>query len=234
MSSTHFHRLAAAAGLGALLLVQGCASTPPSIVGGPLSVPPQQPPTYIERPLNGAIFQPGMNAGTLFSNERRPQAVGDTLKIDIAESLKASQKVSTDTSRDNKVAVKGPGGSKAGGLWGHVVNADVNASGSDAYKGDGSTAAETSFDAKMTVSVINVLPNGHLLVAGQRSIGLNGGVNTLRFSGIVNPRDLRAGNVVASRDVADARLESVGAGDVSEAASRNWIQRVLTRSLTIW
>lgn len=226
------HRGAAAA--AALALLQGCASAPPSIVSGPLNVPPTQPPMYIERPLNGAIFQPGMNAGTLFSNERRPQSVGDTLKVDISESLKASQKVSTDTSRDNKVAVKGPGHSKVGGIVGGIVNADASASGSDSYKGDGSTEAVTSFDAKMTVSVINVMPNGHLLVAGQRSIGLNGGVNTLRFSGIVDPKDLRAGNVVASRDVADARLESVGAGDVSEAASRNWIQRVLTRSMSIW
>ena len=195
---------------------------------------PTPPLAYVERPLTGAIYHPGMNSATLFSNERRPQAIGDKLKVDISESLKASQKVSTDTSRDNKVAVKGPGGSKAGGVLGAIVNADANASGSDAYKGDGSTEASTSFDAKMTVSVINVLPNGHLLVAGQRSVGLNGSVNTLRFSGVVDPRDLRAGNIVASRDVADARLESVGAGDVSEAASRNWIQRVLTRSMTVW
>lgn len=215
-------------------LIAGCASQPPSIVDGPLTALPVQPPTYLERPTNGAIFQAGMNAETLFSSERRPQAVGDTLKVDIAENLRANQKVATDTSRDNKLAVKGPGTAKPGGLLEPIINADLSASGSDAYKGNGRTETSTSFDAKLAVTVINVLPNGHLVVAGQRSTGLNGGVNTLRFSGIVNPRDIRTGNVVQSRDVVDAKLESVGSGDVSEAASRSWLQRVLTRSLSIW
>ena len=65
-------------------------------------------------------------------------------------------------------------------------------------------------------------------------MGLNKGVNTLRFSGIVNPRDIRPGTVGASRDVVNASLESVAQGDVSEASSRSWLQRVLARSLSIW
>ena len=71
-------------------------------------------------------------------------------------------------------------------------------------------------------------------MAGERSMGLNGGVSTLRFSGIVNPRDIGPGNVVASADVVNANLESVAQGDVSDAASRSWLQRVLARSLSIW
>ena len=82
--------------------------------------------------------------------------------------------------------------------------------------------------------MINVLPNGHLVVAGERSVAMNGGTSTLRFSGIVNPRDIRAGNVVASADAVNARVELVGQGDVSEAATRNWLQRVLTSSMTVW
>ena len=72
------------------------------------------------------------------------------------------------------------------------------------------------------------------LSAGERNVGLNKGVNTLRFSGIVNPRDIRPGNLVSSRDVVNASLESVAQGDVSEASSRSWLQRVLARSLSIW
>ena len=84
------------------------------------------------------------------------------------------------------------------------------------------------------MTVINVLPNGNLLVAGERSMGLNGGVSTLRFSGIVNPRDIGPGNVVASRDVVNASLENAARGDIAEATSRSWLQRVLARSLSIW
>lgn len=221
--------IAVAAALG------GCASSPPSIVQGPLTVPPAPAPQYLERPINGSIFQVGMTAGTLYSGERRPKAIGDTLKVDIGEHLQASQRQSGDTSRDNKASVKGPGtSSKTGGLVESILNANASASSSDSFKGSGLSEASSTFTANLVVTVINVLPNGHLVVAGERSTALNGGVNTLRFSGVVNPGDIKAGNLVASRDVASVKLESAGSGDVSDAATRNWLQRVLTRTLSIW
>jgi flagellar L-ring protein precursor FlgH len=218
----------------ALLLGACAASKPPALVQGPLLAPPPQAPLYLERPSNGAIYQAHMNSGSLFSSERRPRAIGDTLKVDIAESQQATQRQSTDTSRDNKVAVKGPGSGNKNGVIGAILNADASASGSDAFKGSGSTEASSSFTGHVAVTVINVLANGHLLVAGERSTGLNNGVSTLRFSGVVDPHDIRAGNIVSSRDVVNASLENVAQGDVSEAASRSWLQRVLTRSLSIW
>lgn len=71
----------------------------------------------------------------------------------------------------------------------------------------------------LAASVINVLPNGHLVVAGERGVAMNGGTSTLRFSGIENPRDIRPGNIVPSGDAVNARVELVGQGDVSEAAN---------------
>jgi flagellar L-ring protein precursor FlgH len=225
-----------AAALALATLLAGCAGAPPSIVSGPLIAPPLQPPEsiYLERPPNGAIYQAHLQTGSLFSNERRPQRIGDTVKVEIAEALKASQKLNTDTSRNNQLAVKGPGGSQAGGLLGAILNADASASGSDAYKGQGQTENTASFSAQMAASVINVLPNGHLVIAGERSMAFNGGVNTLRFSGVVDPRDIRLGNVVVSADVVNARLEVAGKGELSEAAQRSWLQRVLTQSLAVW
>lgn len=215
-------------------LLGACSSPTPPTVPGPMLVQPPQAAMYIERPANGAIYQPGMTPTSLFSGEKRPSAIGDTLKVDIQETLKASQKQTTDTSRDNKVAVKGPGGQSNVGAVERLLNLNANAAGSDSFKGSGTTETDNSFVTQVAVSVINVLPNGNLLVAGERNVGLNKGVNTLRFSGIVNPRDIRPGNIVASRDVVNASLESVAQGDVSEASSRSWLQRVLARSLSIW
>lgn len=228
-----WHLGTAVTALPAALLPGGC-STPP-LVQGPLLAAPVKAPLYLERPNNGAIYQAHMPVNSLFSSERRPQAIGDTLKVDIAESLQASQRSSSDTSRENKLAVKGPGpGRKSGGVIETLLNADATASGSDSFKGAGTTEASSSFSTQLAVTVINVLPNGHLVVAGERSTGLNGGRNTLRFSGTLDPRDIRPGNVISSKDVVNASLENVGQGDVSEAASRSWLQRVLTRSLSIW
>ncbi|QPF75075.1 flagellar basal body L-ring protein FlgH [Roseateles sp. DAIF2] len=229
----HSRRRFGALALAALLA--GCAGgPPPSIVHGPLIAPPMQPATYVERVNKGGIYQPHMQTTSLFSNEKKPRQIGDSVKVDIAEHLRASQKQATDTSRDNKLAVKGPGGSQAGGLLGSILNADARASGNDAFKGSGQTESTSSFAAQLAAAVINVLPNGHLVVAGERSMAFNGGVSTLRFSGVVDPRDIKPGNVVASVDVVNARLEVAGQGDVSEAAQRNWLQRVLTQSLSVW
>ena len=223
-----------AVALAAAALLAGCAGAPTGLVTGPTLAMPVQAPAYVERVNNGAIYQPHMSAASLFSGERPPRQIGDTLKVDIAESLSATNRVRTDTSRDNKVASKGPGSSQSGGLVNKILNLDASASGSDSFKGEGNTESSSSFSGRLAASVINVLPNGYLVVAGERSIALNGGQNTLRFSGIVNPRDIGAGNIVASGDVVNARLELAGRGDVSEAATRSWLQRVLTSSLAVW
>lgn len=215
------------------LSIAACSSTP--VVPGPLQVSPPLQPAYLERPSNGSIYQPHMNAASLFSADRKPRQIGDKLKVDIAETLKASQKLATNTSRDNKLANKGPGdGSNNHGLFRALANINATAAGSDSYDGSGKTEQSSSFNAQLAVAVVNVLPNGHLVVAGERSMAFNGGQNTLRFSGIVNPQDIRPGNIVASADVVNARLEVAGQGDVSEAASRNWLQRVLTHTMSVW
>ncbi|MES1163260.1 MAG: flagellar basal body L-ring protein FlgH, partial [Rhizobacter sp.] len=219
---------ALAATLAALLA--GCASAPPTITRGPLTAAPMPAPAYMEPVITGAIFRPGTMTDSLFSDERKPRSVGDNLKVDISESLSASSKLSTDNSRENKVASKGPGSNSnsLGGILKGLLNMDASASGSDSFKGAGNTENTNKLTGRLSASVVNVLANGHLVVGGERSIAFNNGVSTLRFSGVVNPRDIKAGNVVMSGDVVDARLEVVGQGDVSETASRSWLQRFLT------
>jgi flagellar L-ring protein precursor FlgH len=220
----------------ASVVLAGCASQPPSIVATPYIVPPLAQPAFIERANTGSIYQPNGAAASLFTTEKKPRYVGDTLKIDIAESLSTSNKIASNTSRENKLASKGPGnGSDSlGGLLKGIVNQDTTASGSDSFKGAGNTDSSNKFNGRIAASVINVMANGNLLVAGQRSIAVNQGITTVRFSGVVNPVDIKPGNVVASGDVVDARLESVGQGEVSDAASRTWIQRLVTKGLSVW
>ena len=217
-------------------LLGACSTpTPVSTVPGPLTATPLAAPLNIERANTGSLFQPGMTTASLFTDRRKPRAVGDTLKVDIAESINASNVLTTDNSRSNAMSTKGPGVKGVGsGIIRSLLNLDASAKGSDSYKGKGKTTDVSSFTGQLTATVINVLPNGNLVVAGERSVALNGGVRTLRFSGVVDPKDLASGNVVASADVANARLEVAGQGDVSEAASRNWLQRVLTNSLSVW
>lgn len=234
MNTVFDHGVKYLVGICLLVMISAC-STPDPYVTSPMQVPVAPSPNYIEHIHTGAIFQPGMQTVSLFSSERRPRAIGDTLKIQIVESTKATRDLNTSTIRANKVASKGPGGGGGkGGLINRLLDIDAEASGSDSFKGAGSTDNTSTLNAEITASVINVLPNGHLAVAGEKGVALNGGVSTLRVSGVVNPNDIGPGNIVSSVNMLNARYELGGQGDVSDAATRNWLQRFLTKHMTIW
>jgi len=220
-----------------LALVLGACSSDPSLVRGPTSNRPIQQLASVERELNsGAIFQPGsLSSMVMFREDTKPSRIGDTLKIDISEALTSTNKSDTKTSRANTVATKGPGGANTiSGLINQIINADASASGSDTFEGKGNMENTNKLKGKLAASVINVLPNGNLVVAGEKSLAFNGSVNTLRFSGVVDPADIKSGRTVASSDVVDARLEQVGAGLISDTSSRGWLQKMLTDALVIW
>ncbi|HEY9027183.1 MAG TPA: flagellar basal body L-ring protein FlgH [Burkholderiaceae bacterium] len=213
----------------------GC-STPPQLVTGPTSVRPVPPPSYAERTVTGGIYRSNMNNVSLFSDQRKPQAIGDTIKIDISESLDASSVVNSVNSRENAVTSKGPGmnSNSLGSLLKGLANMDATASGSDSFTGKGNSQNTAKFNARLSAYVINVLSNGNLVVAGERSMSFNGTLNTLRFSGVVNPLDIKAGGIVASGDVVDAKTELTGSGGTADTASRSWLQKLLTDGLSVW
>lgn len=231
--SVRSHTVAAA--VGVLAVVSGCSSgQDPHVVEGPLSAAPVPHPTNVERINNGSIFQPGMTSASLFTDERKARFVGDNVKINIAETLNATSTVKIDAKRETALTQKGPGGKSGVGLATKILDLDATASGSSSIKGGGTTSNSGTFTAVVPASVINVLPNGNLVVAGDRAISLNGDVKVLRFSGILNPRDIHSGNAVDSADVVNARLEVLSRGELSDTSSRNWIQRVIASSLAFW
>lgn len=217
-------------GLVAALSLLSACSTPPPMIVGPTSVRPVYPVANIEN--NGAIFR--VSSAQLFE-ESTTHYVGDILKVDIAESLTGSNKSASSASRDTSMSQKGPGaGQSMSGLLASIFNINDTASGSDTFKGTGQTENANSMTGSLMVSIIEVLPNGNLVVAGEKRIGMNGNINTLRFSGVVRARDIRGGNVVSSSNVADARLEQVGGGMVADANSPGWMQKFFRSVLTFW
>lgn len=214
-------------------MLSGCATSEKPLVDSPVAVAAMPRMAKIERVNTGSLYH-ASTFSSPFNGRARPRNVGDSLKVEISESMSASSKAKTDTSRKNAMANKGPGTNSGTGFLGSILNLDAQASGSDSFSGDGSTSNSSNFTGQIAASVINVLPNGHLVVAGERSIAMNGDTKTLRFSGVVDPRDFKPQNIVASADVINAKMEVVGRGDTSEAGQRTWLQRVLTNSLAIW
>ncbi len=217
-------------GLLGVSLLSACTSPEP-MIPGPTSVRPAYPVANIEG--NGSIFH--VSSAQLFEEPTRLN-VGDIIKIDISETLTGSNKSTTTATRDTSLKQVGPGtgpNSALSGLLSSIFNLNATASGSDSFKGSGQTDNANTMTGTLMASVIEVLPNGNLMVAGEKRIGMNNSVNVLRFSGVVRTRDIRGGSV-ASSNVADARLEQVGGGAVADSVGQTPAQQFFRSLFTFW
>ena len=106
-----------------------------------------------------------------------------------------------------------------------LAKLNVAASNDTAFSGKGGTESANTFQGSITTTVMQVLPNGHLVVAGEKQIGVNQNVDVLRFSGQVDPRTIAQGNAVPSTSVANVRIEQRGRGATSDAHAIGWLSR---------
>jgi len=100
------------------------------------------------------------------------------------------------------------------------------------FNSQGQSQQSNSLIGNITVTVIQVYPNGNLLVRGEKAVGLNQGYETIKISGIVRPYDIRADNTVLSTQVADVRVEYRGKGALADANRQGWLSRFF--SSVIW
>lgn len=156
--------------------------------------------------------------------DHRARFKGDILTIQISESIDATQSNSMSASRSDSASIDVP--LIQGFFGGNDLKAiNGSASSSKSFDGSGDTAANNNFAGTLTVSVTDVLPNGYLRVVGEKQIGTNRDVQYLKFAGVVNPVDIRTGNVVSSSKVADARIEYRGQGTLDSATAMGWLSR---------
>ncbi|HWP20431.1 MAG TPA: flagellar basal body L-ring protein FlgH [Burkholderiaceae bacterium] len=204
----------------AAFAMTGCATMDPKVeVAEPTALRPQ--PVSPPQVANGAIFQ-AVAYRPLFE-DHRARLPGDTLTINIVERVQASQRSTTTVDRTGKVEA---GVTALPFLSPNSFNrAGVSGSSSNTFSGKGGTESTNNFTGTITATVIEVLPNGHLVIAGEKQIGLNKNVEVMRFSGRVDPRAIQAGNMVASSQIADVRLQYKGQGQQAEAQGIGWLAR---------
>lgn len=170
---------------------------------------------------NGAIFQSSPYRG-LFE-DRRARRVGDILTIQIQERTSARQKADTSMGRDGKLEAS------IGALPLFSANsfgkAAAKGSSSNSLDSKGETGTDNTFTGSISVTVVRTLANGNLLVAGDKQVGINHNVDVMRFSGVVNPATIQPGNQVPSTEVAEARLEYRGRGDMDRAQTTGFLSR---------
>lgn len=204
----------------AAVLLAGCVTTtPPTAVHQPMTVRPELRMAAV--PANGSIYN-AATARPLFE-DRRARLVGDTLTINIAEKTAAAKKSDTKADRSHESELSIP--TIAGLPLKSFQGATLAGSSSTAFEGSGENTSSNNFTGTLTVTVIEVYPNGNLLVSGEKQIGLKEGEEFIRFSGVVNPTTITASNTVQSTQVADARIEYKANGFIDSAQVMGWLGR---------
>ena len=213
--------------LGILILsalFTGCSVSPAKLANEGFETvrPPYASPPP---PLQGAIFQAGY--GLALYEDIRAHLVGDILTVVLLERTNATKQASTSTLKDSTIELPNPT------LFGSPfrinskgkVSLETNVESANAFDGEADSAQSNSLTGNITVTVAEVLPNGNLIVQGQKRMTINQGEEFVRFSGIVRPADINPDNTVLSTKVANARIAYVGEGMLADANTQGWLGR---------
>lgn len=201
-------------------LLAGCVTmTPSTAVHQPMTARPEVRPASL--PANGSIYNVA-SARPLFE-DRRARFIGDTITINIAEKTAAAKKSDTKAERTDDRTLGVP--TVAGLPFASFQGAKLATNSETKFDSTGENTSSNNFTGTLTVTVIDVYPNGNLLVSGEKQIGLKEGEEFVRFSGVVNPINITAGNTVQSVQVADARIEYKANGFIDSAQVMGWLGR---------
>lgn len=174
-------------------------------------------------PTDGAIYASGREIA--YFQDLKARRKGDLITIRLQESTNASKTSSTESKKDSTAAITGPT------LLGRPVT--VNGTevlsgaldGTRSFKGTGTSSQQNALTGSITAVVAEVLPNGNLVVEGEKWLRLNQGDELVKVRGVVRPFDVLADNSVTSDRVADARISYAGRGALADANKQGWLAR---------
>lgn len=206
--------------LPAMALLAGCATTPPH-VDSYTATEPEEPAAMGAN--HGAIYQLGHDV-PLFENSVAHR-VGDVLTIVLEEKTDASKSASTTTAKKTKAALSTPQlfGAPVTVNGAQVLNGSIN--NATNFDGSGDSKQSNALTGSISVTIARRLPNGNLLVRGQKWIQINQGREFVRLQGIVRPIDIAPDNTVSSSRVADASISYGSQGVLASANSKSWLAR---------
>jgi flagellar L-ring protein precursor FlgH len=169
-------------------------------------------------PESGAIFQVSRRYNLY--GDTKAINVGDVLTVLLRESTSASKNAETSITKDTELSIPEPN------LFGKN-NIGLNAAANFERDFEGSAEADqsNSLAGSITVSVVEVLPNGVLRVRGEKWLSLTNGDEYIRLTGLVRPEDILPDNTVTSSRIADARFAYGGTGDFDQANQMGWLAR---------
>jgi flagellar L-ring protein precursor FlgH len=217
-----------------LALAGGCATTPGAFDPKAQITPPPSPYDNLrkQQAVTGSLF---LDAGTDMYNDLRARRVGDLITVQIVENSKAKKKDDSKAERKNTYVAGIPN------LMGYEsqfppqrtsgANQNPGSQISANFQSKHDATAELTKEDTMTsaigCTVMEVLPNGNLLVRGSRELQVNGETQYIVLQGTLRPSDVTTKNTVTSDQLADAKIHYTGRGVLSDKQQPGWLARLL-------
>lgn len=236
LPNTHHSSLITVLVLLIMVLISGCAATIHEL--------PPQPPKYVykeEKTSPPAVNSLWSDRSSLFE-DTKARRLNDLVTIRVVENITSQSTADTKTSRDSsadfgvtdffglstdfniqnlpllKDYYKGPGAAFA---------PSVKGSGQSDFQGKGDTKREGKLLGTITAKVVEVMPNGNLVVASRKDIVINNEKQILVLTGMIRPEDIATDNTILSNKVADAEIYYVGDGVIQDKQKPGWLVRAL-------
>lgn len=210
-----------------VLGLAACASSAPRESATPL-VPPEAevaaPPAS-----DGSIYAAG--GGLALFEDNKAHRVGDILTVLLVEKTQAEKKANTSTNKSTEASIEPPT------LFGRPVTAngvpilDTSIGTDQSFAGGGGSTQSNALTGSITVVVNRVLPNGNLVVRGEKNVRINQGTEQITLEGLVRPIDIATNNTVTSDRIANARIAYGGRGSVADANAMGWVARFFNSPL---
>lgn len=202
-------------------------AVPPNIAaGGPVFVAQPAPPPE-SRELN-SLWRQGSRS---FFRDPRAAKTGDILTVSIAIGDQAKIANSTSRTRSGEENAGVPNflglESRLQGFLPDAVDPSnlVNLNSDSTSSGTGSVDRSESINLTVAAVIVQVLPNGNLVVQGQQEVRVNNEVRELVVSGIVRPEDISSNNTIRHTQIAEARISYGGRGLITDVQQPRYGQQ---------
>ena len=209
-----------------LLLLAACSHQSAEVITPAFD---QQIPAPQQNYSSGSLWQA---SSTGLAEDLKARRLGDIITVVISEQASASKKASTGTSRSSSISAGIPKilGLETTGIknWADLSEL-LSASFGSKFDGSGSTSRQETLQATISAKVVDVIPNGNLLIEGRRNVRVNNEDQIIVLSGTVRGRDVSADNTISSALIADAKIAYSGKGIISDRQKPGWLLNALDK-----
>ena len=208
--------------------ISGCVTQPSVMPDDPAYAPVISSAGARPQAEDGSLYLSGY--GLQLFGDRKAHRIGDVITVVLNERTVSQKTTNVSVLKESDTNFN------AGNVLGGVpsfggIGLDTDVQQNRDFKGEADADQSNSLQGNISVTVADILPNGNLLVRGEKWMTLNRGDEFIRISGVVRLEDVNPDNTVLSNRLANARISYSGTGELANSNRMGWLSRMFNSPL---